>query len=210
LFSNCYSELHFYRSLPGTEVAEAEDGFGKRPRFDGPFDPHEAKTKTDLTRWRHQMKRGMKGILAVTLLAVFGYATLALAGFGHHGTMGTGKSSWGWDANWGHICGYGPGYGYSGNLTPDQVSRLDRMRTGFLKDTKALRQQLCADNLTLQKELGRRNPDRARISGLKSKISKLQAELDRRSADFDASMHRSVPGFKCSYHSVCPWMNASQ
>jgi uncharacterized small protein (DUF1192 family) len=156
------------------------------------------------------MKRGMKGIFAVTVLAIFGYASLAFAGFGsgHHGGMHTGRGSWGWDANCGNICGYGPGYGYSTNLSKDQVSRLDRMRTGFLRDTKSLRQRICADNLSLQKELARRSPDPGRISNLKSEISRLQAQLDRKSLDFDGTMHRAVPGFSCTYRPLCPRMNA--
>jgi Spy/CpxP family protein refolding chaperone len=166
--------------------------------------------KIDFTQWRYQMKRVITWILMVTVLAIFGSAPLAFArhGSGHHGAMETGSGSWGWDTHWGQICGYGPGYGYSGNLTQRQVHQLERMRAGFLQETKAFRQQLCANTLTLRNELARGKPDSARISSLKSEISRLQAELDRRSADFGAAMHRAVPGFNCIYRPFCPRINA--
>jgi Spy/CpxP family protein refolding chaperone len=157
------------------------------------------------------MKRGITWILTVTALAIFVSAPLAFARHGsgpHGGAMGTGSGCWGWDTHWGNICGYGPGYGYSGNLTQSQVGQLDRMRTGFLQETKALRQQLCADNLALQKEMARGNPNSARISSLKSEISRLQGDLDRRSVDFGAAMHRAVPVFNCIYRPFCPRINA--
>jgi hypothetical protein len=94
------------------------------------------------------MKRNTKGIMTLAVLAVFGFSTLAFAD---------------WGRGYGHMMGPGwqQGNGYYGNLSADEIAKLDQQRAEFFRATENTRQQLYEKNLALQSELAKENPDSA-------------------------------------------------
>ena len=128
-------------------------------------------------------------ILAV--LAVFGISTFAFAdwgrGYGH--MMGPGMMGPGWQQ----------GGGYYGNLSADEIAKLDQQRAEFFAATENTRQQLYEKNLALQSELAKENPDTAKASKLQSEISKLQSDLDQKRLEHDIQARKSAPNYNRGY-----------
>jgi len=142
------------------------------------------------------MRRNMKSIMTLAVLAVFGISTFALAGWGGgygHGTgpgmMGPGMMGPGWQQ----------GGGYYGNLSSDEIAKLDQQRKDFLRATENTRQQLYEKNLALQSELAKVDPDTAKASRLQSEISKLQSNLDQKRLEYDLQARKSAPNYNSGY-----------
>ena len=143
------------------------------------------------------MKRYTTIVTTLTVLAVFGLATLALAGWGRGN---------------GHMMGYGygpgagpgmmgPGWhrGYNGNFSPEESAELEKQRAAFFEATEDLRQQLYEKNLALQSELAKEDPDTGKASQLQSEISELRSELDQKRLDYDIQARKSSPNFRRGY-----------
>ena len=150
------------------------------------------------------MKRNINITMTLTVLAVFGLATLAVAG---------------WGRGYGHMGGYGygpmggpgmmgPGWQrggcYYGNLSPDESAALDKERAAFFEATKGLRQQLYEKNQALQSELAKENPDTGTASKLQSEISTLRNELDQKRLDFEIQARKAAPNFRPGYGGYGP------
>ena len=143
------------------------------------------------------MKRNTTIVTTLTVLAVFGLATLALAGWGRgYGHMtGSGYGPMGGPGM------MGPGWhrGYNGNFSPEESAELERQRTAFFEATEDLRQQLYEKNLALQSELAKDDPDTGKASQLQSEISELRSELDQQRLDYDIQARKSSPNFRPGY-----------
>ncbi len=134
------------------------------------------------------MDKKAKSIMAFTVIAIFGISAIAFAGCGMgYGHMGSG--------NWGSGSSPRGGYGYSGNLSADELAELDRERAEFLKATEDIRQNLYAKELELRSELAKENPDISKASKLQSDISKLQGNLDQKRLDYEIRERKSVPNY---------------
>ena len=145
------------------------------------------------------MKRNINITMTLTVLAVFGLATLAVAG---------------WGRGYGHMGGYG--YGPMGgpgmmgpgwqrgacpyaNLAPEESAALEKERGAFLEATEGLRQQLYEKNQALQSELAKESPDTAAASKLQSEISELRNELDQKRLDFEIQARKAAPNLRRGY-----------
>lgn len=128
------------------------------------------------------MKRNMKEIMGFAVLAVFGFTAIAFAGSG---------------GGYGHMMGPGRqgGSGYYGNLSADEIAKLEQQRVQFFKETEALRQQLYEKELALQNELSKENPDTSKASQLQGEISKLQGDLDQKWLNHEIQTRKSVPNY---------------
>ena len=137
------------------------------------------------------MRGNMKGIMTLAVLAVFGISTFALAGWGggYGQMMGPGMMGPGWQQ----------GGGYYGNLSPDEIAKLDQQRRDFFQATENTRQQLYEKNLALQSELAKVDPDTAKASRLQSEISKLQSDLDQKRLEYDIQARKSAPNYNSGY-----------
>ena len=137
------------------------------------------------------MKRNTKGIMTLAVLAVFGISTIAFAGWGdgYGHMMGPGMMGPGWQQ----------GGGYYGNLSADEIAKLDQQRTEFFAATENTRQQLYEKNLALQSELAKENPDTAKASKLQSEVSKLQSDLDQKRLEYDIQARKSAPNYNRGY-----------
>jgi zinc resistance-associated protein len=71
----------------------------------------------------------------------------------------------------------GPGYGMFGDLSEDQIRKLDEERTAFWEATKDLRQQIYQKRLELASELAKQNPDAAAAAAVQQELSDVLAQL---------------------------------
>ncbi len=79
------------------------------------------------------MYKKSKKIMVLTVVAVFGIATLAFAGWGrgYGHMMGYGGMGPGWN----HMGGYGYDQrGYYGNLSEEEMAKLDQQRAEFYRE----------------------------------------------------------------------------
>jgi len=157
------------------------------------------------------MNKKTRGIIVLTVVAIFGITTLAFADWGHgYGhMMGDGDRGMGYH----HRDGYGSGQGgYYSNLSEAEIAKLDQQRSEFFKATENIRQKLYENELALRSELAKENPDTSKASSLQSEISRLQSDLDQKRLDFEIQARKSVPnydrgsrGYGSRGHGYCRW-----
>jgi zinc resistance-associated protein len=85
--------------------------------------------------------------------------------------------------------------GYYGNLSEQEMQKLDQQRAEFFKATENLRQQLYEKEQDLRSELAKENPDTSKASSLQSEISKLQSELDQKRLDYEIQARKIAPNY---------------
>jgi zinc resistance-associated protein len=152
-----------------------------------------------------QMNKRSKKIFVITVVAVFGIATLAFAGWsrGYGHMMGYGGMGPGWN----HMGGYGYDQrGYYGNLSQEEVAKLDQQRAEFFKETENIRQQLYEKELALRSELAKENPDTSKASSLQNEISKLQSDLDQKRLDYEIQARKIAPDYNRGFGGYGPMM----
>jgi zinc resistance-associated protein len=164
------------------------------------------------------MNNKAKGITVLTVVAIFGIAALALAGWGPGYGYMMGSGSWprgngymmgpgGWGPGMYQRGGYGYGQeGYYGNLSAEDMTKLDQQRAEYFKATENIRQKLYENELALRSELAKQNPDNGKAASLQSEISKLQGELDQKRLDYDIQARKATPNYNGGYGGYGPMM----
>jgi zinc resistance-associated protein len=90
----------------------------------------------------------------------------------------------------------GYGYpGYQGNLSDEDLARLDKERRDFYEATADLREALYQKELELSSELAKAEPDAKRAAGLQKEISSLESQLDQKRLDQRIKMRKDFPRF---------------
>ncbi len=149
------------------------------------------------------MNKKAKGIIILTVVAIFGITTLAFAGWGRECGHMTGPGGWGADMHSGY--GYGQ-EGYYGNLSADEIAKIDQQRAEFFKATENIRQKLYEKELALRSELAKENPDTSEASKLQNDISKLQSNLDQKRLNYEIRVRKSVPSYNRGHRGYGPMM----
>jgi zinc resistance-associated protein len=152
------------------------------------------------------MKKKVKGIMVIAVVAIFGIATLAFAGWGRgYGHM---MGSGGWGPGWHQRGGYeyGQGGGYYGNLSADEIAKLDQQRAEFFKATENIRQKLYEKEVALRSELAKEDPDTSKASTLQSDTSKLQSNLDQKRLDYEIQARKTAPNYNRGQRGYGPMM----
>ena len=126
-------------------------------------------------------------IIIMGILAITGLAATSFAGWGRGG----GGYCWGQGPGWSQR-GYG-GPGYQGDLTDEEIARLDTERQAFLKDTTELRDGLYQKELELRSELAKKDPDAQKALGLQKEISDLRGQLDQKKLEQRLKMQKDFP-----------------
>ncbi len=138
------------------------------------------------------MNKKAKVIMVLTVVAIFGITTLAFAG---------------WDRGYGHMMGPGgrgagmhSGYeygqeGYYGNLSADEIAKIDQQRAEFFKATENIRQKLYEKELALRSELTKEDPDNSKALKLQSDISRLQSNLDQERLNYEIQARKTAPNY---------------
>ena len=121
-----------------------------------------------------------KKILTLFAVAILGFGTYAFADWG----MGYGPPGWMHREAGRHRGGYGgPGCGDWGDLSEEQLKKLDEERNTFFEATKDLRQDIYQKRLELKSELAKKNPDAKRAADLQKEISDLKAQFAQKRLD---------------------------
>ncbi len=154
-----------------------------------------------------------KAIMVLSVIAILAFGAYAFAdwgmGYGHHGRgyYGQGMHHRGWE---------NPGYGHMmGDLSEEQIRKLDKERKAFYEATEDLRQDIYGKELELRTELSRTNPDAGKAASLQKEISKLEARLNQKQVDHMIAVKKINPdagrgfvergpgGYGSSYRGSC-------
>ena len=109
---------------------------------------------------------------------------------GYSHMMGPDCRAPGWHSGYGYSQG-----GYYGNLSADEIAKLDQQRAEYFKATENIRQNLYEKELALRSELAKENPDISKASKLQSDISKLQSTLDQERLNYEIKARKSAPNY---------------
>jgi zinc resistance-associated protein len=142
------------------------------------------------------MRRTANKILVVLMVfSIMGFGGYAFAaqetGNGPH------YRGWGYYGHGGHHGEYGhPGYGYMmGNLSAEEIQKLDNQRNAFFKSTEDMRQQIYQKRLALESEFAKKNPDAKNAINLQKEISGLKAQIDQKRVEYLLEMKKINPAF---------------
>ena len=126
----------------------------------------------------------------VTILAISGIVGFAATSFA------------GWGRGGGGNCrGQGSGWGQRefapadcrGNLSEEQMTRLDENRRAFFEETRNLRENLYQKELELRSELAKADPDAQKAGDLQAEVSNLTAQLDQKRIAHRIKMKKENP-----------------
>ena len=134
-----------------------------------------------------KMNNIAKTVTVLAIAGIVGFAATSFAGWGRGG----GGNCWGQGSGWGQR-GYAPS-GYQGNLSDEQVTRLNKERQAFFEETRNLRENLYQKELKLRSELAKEDPDAQKAAGLQAEISDLTAQLDQKRIDHRIKMQKENP-----------------
>ena len=135
------------------------------------------------------MNNFVKAVTVLTIAGIVGFAATSFAGWGRGG----GGNCWGPGSGWGQR-GVAPS-GDQGNLSDEQITRLDRERQAFFEETRDLRENLYQKELELRSELAKEDPDAQKAAGLQAEMSDLTAQLDQKRIDHRIKMQKDNPEF---------------
>jgi hypothetical protein len=122
----------------------------------------------------------IKILIILTVFTVMGFSVYAFA----DGKMGYGRHHDGPDHHgpqWNND-GYGcPGYRYMmGDLSDENIQKMDEQREAFFKSTEDLRQKIYQKKLAMESEFAKKNPDAKNAANLQKEISDLRAQIDQK------------------------------
>jgi zinc resistance-associated protein len=108
---------------------------------------------------------------------------------------------------WHHNGGYGYGQEkYYGNLSADEIAKLNQQRSEFFKATGNIRQKLYEKELALRSERAKDDLDTNKASKLQSEISKLQSNLDQERLNYEIKARKSAPNYSRGHGGYGPMM----
>lgn len=144
-----------------------------------------------------KIKNLSKTLIVLTLVAIMGIGTTAFAGKSkgnaRYAQSGQGYGQYGCDGS-----GYGRGYGnpgFMGNLSEEEITKLNEERNAFFKATQDLRQNIYQKRLELNSELAKKNPDSKKAGALQKELSGLKGQLDQKRTGHRIRMGKINPEF---------------
>ena len=135
------------------------------------------------------MNNFAKALTVLAIAGIVGFAATSFAGWGRGG----GSNCRGQGSGWGQR-GYAPS-GDQGNMSDEQITRLDKELQAFFEETRNLRENIYQKELELRSELAKEDPDAQRAAGLQAEISELTAQLDQKRIDHRIKMQKENPEF---------------
>ena len=136
-----------------------------------------------------KMNNFSKAVIVVAIVGVVGFAATSFAGRGRGG----GGNCWGQGSGWAQR-GSGPA-GYQGNLSDEDLDKLNKQRQAFFEDTRDLRGKIYQKQLELQSELAKKDPDAKTAASLQGEISDLSGQMDQKRVDHRIKMQKENPDF---------------
>jgi Spy/CpxP family protein refolding chaperone len=144
---------------------------------------------------------GIALLLSIAAVSAFAHGP----GWGRDREYGHMMGPNGWGQGWHHRGGYGDDQeGYYGNLSEEEIAKLDQQRSEFFKETETIRQKLNEKELALRSELAKEDPDTSKASRLQSEVSKLQSKLDQKHLAYEIQTRKTVPNNNRNYRGYGP------
>ena len=122
---------------------------------------------------------------------IVGFAATSFAGWGRG--SGGGGNCWAQGGGWGQRGSAAPGY--QGNLSDQDVDKLNQERQAFFEDTRELREKLYQKELELRSEMAKQDPDVQQAVALQKEISDLEGQLDQKRVEQRIKMQKENPDF---------------
>ena len=147
-------------------------------------------------------KRSRELIGILNVINVAGFGSIALADQSTTGTpysqgmqgrqMGSSGQGWGhrgsnWD-DWSR-----GGQWNMGNMSAEDMQRMQQERDAFLMETEGLRQDLYNKDLELRNELGKQDPNDRKVANLQKEISQLETQFYRKRDEHMVKMQKINP-----------------
>jgi hypothetical protein len=135
-------------------------------------------------------KYGLRMVLATFVIVILGLGVNAYADSG----MGYGRHGWGHHVPGWHHGGYGfSGSGYMGNLTEEDIRKLQEERTAFFAATRDLRMAIFQKRLELGSEIAKKEPDTQKAANLQKELSDLKAQMEQKRLDHILKIKKISP-----------------
>jgi zinc resistance-associated protein len=144
--------------------------------------------KTNLTGGKKMNKFG-KIIVVVAIVGVVGYAATSFAGWGHGG----GGYGQGQGGGWGQRGSGSAAPGSQGNLSDQDIDKLQKERQAFFEDTRELRENLYQKELELRSEMAKQDPDVNKAVALQKEVSELEGQLSQKRVEQRVKMQKENP-----------------
>ena len=136
-----------------------------------------------------KMNNFAKTVTILAIAGIVGFAATSFAGWGRGGG--------------GNCRGQGSGWGQRefapsdcrGNLSDEQMTRLNEKRHAFSEETRNLRENVYQKELELRSELVKADPDSQKASDLQAEVSNLTAQLDQKRIAHRIKMKKENPEF---------------
>jgi zinc resistance-associated protein len=149
-------------------------------------------------RQKMKFSKTAKVMMVLVIAAVLGIGVTSFAGWG--------RGPWGGGYHMGPYR-MGPGYGmmqpderyggpgYQGDLSDEEIAKLEKERLDFYKATEDLRETLYQKELELRSELAKPEPDAQKAAALQKEISSLESQLDQKRLEQSIKMRKDFPRF---------------
>lgn len=137
-------------------------------------------------------------IAAILGIGVYAFAHMG-GGYGGYGMMHGGPMM-----HQGSYGGYG--YGYSADLSDEDLEALEKERRTFFESTENIRKQIYTKQMQLHNELAKETPDTSKASNLQQDISNLRAELDQKRIDHMVRIRNINPDAGRAFAGMGPMM----
>ena len=136
------------------------------------------------------MKNLSKVVIVVAIIGIVGFAATSFAGRGR-----------GWGG--GYCDGSGSGWaqrgyagpGYQGDLSDEEIAKLQEARQAFFQETSELRENLYQKRLELRAELAKKDPDAKKAVTLQKEISEIESQLDQKRVEQRIKMRKENPEY---------------
>jgi zinc resistance-associated protein len=129
-------------------------------------------------------------LLAATVFLGSPASGLADSGMGYGPYPGWGHRSM---HAWHHGEDDGPGFGCWGDLSKEDIQKLEKERADFFEATKNLRGKIYQKRLELKSELAKESPDAKKAAELQTEISGLKAEFDQKRLNHFLNLRKISP-----------------
>ena len=132
-----------------------------------------------------------KIIVVAAIVGIVGFAATSFAGWGRGG--GGGDNCWGQGGGYGQRGSAAPGY--QGNLSDQDIDKLNSERQAFFEDTRELRENRYQKELELRSEMAKQDPDVNKAVALQKEVSELQGQLNQKRVEHRIKMQKENPNF---------------
>ena len=133
------------------------------------------------------MNKFGKIIIIAAIIGVVGYAATSFAGWGRGG----GGSCRGQGGGWGQRGSAAPGN--QGNLSDQDLDKLNQARQEFFEDTRDLRENLNQKELELRSEMAKQDADVNKAVALQKEVSELEGQLSQKRVEQRLKMQKENP-----------------